>query len=218
MRSPPKLQRGVMAEKRKVTLNITEEQFWAVYYFFNHSDWDFDAIITSEWGRDSRECNVLNAERESADCVPVQNTSDDSVKDSHSGHNDHSSRDSNSNGDQNSDNNDQVSEHLDRCPHCFLSPCVTSYRQSWLGQGAHPHQRNSGLRKKRYKKFWKLMSDFGAWYLTEYQNKKRRVLGRDEDSSIVWTDREIMPDCVLDLVRGLYPNLPDQPYMGHKWW
>ena len=160
-----------MAEKRKVTLNITEEQFWAINYFFNHSDWDFDdAIIASEWNSESLEANEQSAEKESVECVPVQSTSDDRVNDNHSGHNDHIGRDNTSDGGQNSDNNDQASEDTDRCPHCFLSPCVTSYRQSWLGQGANPHQRNSGLRKTRYKKFWKLMSDFGAWGLTEYQN------------------------------------------------
>jgi hypothetical protein len=26
-----------------------------------------------------------------------------------------------------------------------------------------------------------------------------------------------MPDCVLSVVRGFYPNPPSQPCMGHKW-
>ena len=30
--------------------------------------------------------------------------------------------------------------------------------------------------------------------------------------------REIMPECVLNLVRGLYPNPPDTPILGHRWW
>jgi hypothetical protein len=37
------------------------------------------------------------------------------------------------------------------------------------------------------------------------------------DEYVVTVAREIMPDCVLSVVRGLYPNPPSQPYMGHKW-
>ena len=49
----------------------------------------------------------------------------------------------------------------------------------------------------------------------------KKVLGmcRDHvDETVVYVLREIMPECVLKLVRGLYPNLPDTPYLGHKWW
>ena len=37
------------------------------------------------------------------------------------------------------------------------------------------------------------------------------------DETVVHMLREIMTECVLKLVRGLYPNLPDTPYLGHKW-
>ena len=38
------------------------------------------------------------------------------------------------------------------------------------------------------------------------------------DETAVYVLREITPECVLKLVRGLYPNLSDTPYLGHKWW
>jgi hypothetical protein len=43
------------------------------------------------------------------------------------------------------------------------------------------------------------------------------MLARDKvDEYVVTVAREIMPDCVLSVVRGLYPNPPSQPYMGHN--
>ena len=40
----------------------------------------------------------------------------------------------------------------------------------------------------------------------------------DEEAIVcVGSIREIMQDCVLKFVRGLYPNPESQPYMGHKW-
>ncbi|KAK3097458.1 hypothetical protein FSP39_009798 [Pinctada imbricata] len=35
------------------------------------------------------------------------------------------------------------------------------------------------------------------------------------DLGEMYTLREIMPECVLDVVRDLYPNPPGRPYMGH---
>ena len=37
------------------------------------------------------------------------------------------------------------------------------------------------------------------------------------DETVVHMLREIMTECVLKLMRGLYPNIPDIPYLGHKW-
>ena len=55
----------------------------------------------------------------------------------------------------------------------------------------------------------------GVWKLQTYIQKNSRHL---EDYVSVWTLREIMPLCVVDLVRFLYQNPHGQPYMGHKWW
>lgn len=104
------------SERRDIKLKITDEQFWAIYHFFDFNDWDLqEATIYSEWAFDE---------------------------------------------DQN-----------------IRAAAGTS----------------------------------------NYVEKKQQLLHRTMDDSIVWTTREVMPHCVLNLVRGLYPNLPGQPYMGHKW-
>ena len=65
--------------------------------------------------------------------------------------------------------------------------------------------------------FWKLVDMNGGWTHHKYIRKKRRPFGLD-DSATVWVGvgsvREIMPQCILDLVRRIYPNPPEQPYMG----
>ena len=50
----------------------------------------------------------------------------------------------------------------------------------------------------------------------KYHRKKQRLLGLNGTDTVLVV-REILPQCILDLVRGIYPNLPGQPYMGHKW-
>ena len=43
------------------------------------------------------------------------------------------------------------------------------------------------------------------------------ICGDHVDETVVHVLRKIMPGCVLKLVRGLHANLPDIPYLGHKW-
>ena len=79
----------------------------------------------------------------------------------------------------------------------FLSPCVTTYRQLWLPDPhAHPHPRNSELRKQWYRKIWKLVDMNGGWRHHKYISKKRRPFGLD-DSATVWVGvgsvREVLP-------------------------
>ena len=64
----------------------------------------------------------------------------------------------------------------------------------------------------------------GAWREARYQQKKNNELRREIGNvDLVWESavgnqqREIMPECILNLVRGLYPNPPGYAYMGHKW-
>lgn len=105
------------------------------------------------------------------------------------------------------------------CPFCFCSPCVTFHRQSWLGSGQPAHGRNSAIRKTKYKKYWSMMERRNAWRHPRYLRKKSAAMQRDDvDETVVQISREIMPDCVLTVVRDLYPNPPGQPYMGHRWW
>lgn len=106
----------------------------------------------------------------------------------------------------------------DECPHCFCQPCVTAVRQRWLGQGQTARPGNNDIRKNRYKKFWKRMNDRHAWADDRYLAKKAAAQGGDiENHAWLPSVREIMPDCVLELVRELYPNPKGQRYMGHKW-
>ena len=102
------------------------------------------------------------------------------------------------------------------CQFCFCIPCVTTIHHLWLGGPARPHARNAQLRKAKYKRFWKMMDDIGAWRHPRYLRKKQRLLQTDEETVV--TDREVMPDCILNVVRSAYPNPPGQSYMGHKWW
>ena len=62
----------------------------------------------------------------------------------------------------------------------------------------------------------------GGWHDRKYVEKKERLYVLDEGDGVVQIGghggiRDVMPDCVLNLVRGLYPNPPGQSYMGHKW-
>ena len=46
---------------------------------------------------------------------------------------------------------DEETDH-DLCSDCFLSPCVTTNRQSWMGNDKRVHEKNRNLRQIRYKK------------------------------------------------------------------
>jgi hypothetical protein len=114
---------------------------------------------------------------------------------------------------------DVVNQSSSRCPFCFCEPCVTLSRQKWLGNGQSAHIRNSGLRRKMYRQFWNMLNSRNAWRHPLYLQNKSATMGHDGvDETVVRVLREIMPDCVLSLVRDLYPNPPGKPYMGHKWW
>ena len=102
------------------------------------------------------------------------------------------------------------------CPHCFLMPCIaTSQRNArWLGNGLQPHEQNAAIRKGLYQRFWNVMANLGAWRIPQYVAKKKRIGGGNR---VVYHVREIMPDCILQLCRDLYPNPKDKNYMDHKW-
>ena len=105
------------------------------------------------------------------------------------------------------------------CIFCFCSPCVTCVRQQWLGRGQDAHKRNSGIRKKLYRKFGCMMNMHGAWWHPLCVHEKETAMCQDHvDGTVAHVLREIMPEQVLKLVRGLYSNPPDTAYRGHKWW
>lgn len=113
-------------------------------------------------------------------------------------------------------------EDEEECQHCFCRPCVTNerFRQSWWGQDPRlPSRFNSRIRKDTYKKFWTMLYHRYAWHDERYRTKKRQAL-RTHNRHEGWVGyhvRDIMPDCVLTLVRTWYPNLDKVPYMGHLW-
>ncbi|CAC5400046.1 unnamed protein product [Mytilus coruscus] len=104
----------------------------------------------------------------------------------------------------------------EKCPFCLVAPCVAVSNESapWIGEGQPPSAENSGVRKEIYKRFWKIMDNLGVWYTEDYLDRKKNIGGGEW---IVYHRREIMPDCVLDLVRSKYPNPKDIPYIGHQW-
>ena len=117
-------------------------------------------------------------------------------------------------------------EDADECPYCFCRPCITdqSNRQFWWeDESQDAHDRNSGIRKGLYKKFCTMLFHRMAWHDPRYMAKKAAALAQDANRRYnVWAGgrtnkRDIMPDCVLKLMRGWYPNPPHLQYMGHRW-
>lgn len=112
------------------------------------------------------------------------------------------------------------------CEHCLSRPCVTSerYKQLWWEDREHaPSRRNSKKRKVHYKRFWVMLLHRGVWKDPRYIQRKNNAAQQD-NLDMVWSGpagcfhpRDIMPKCVLGLVRRWLPNLPTQPYMGHRW-
>ena len=106
----------------------------------------------------------------------------------------------------------------EECVFCFCSPCVTSVRQQWLGHGQDAHKRNSGIRKKLYRTFLSMLNTLLAWrHPLRVRKMVIAICGDHVDETVVHVLRKIMPECDIKLVKGLYPNLPDIPYLGHKW-
>lgn len=108
-----------------------------------------------------------------------------------------------------------------RCPHCLCQPCITNEvnRQFWWeNQAQAAHLRNIRYRKIAYKKFWTMLYHRGVWLDPEYMRRKVIALGYDPNQTeYVYHRRDIMPNCVLQIVRGWYPNPSGVPYRGHLW-
>lgn len=117
-------------------------------------------------------------------------------------------------GDKDSDPGENGNYENDRCPFCFLNPCVAQAHQHVCGEGQAASDNNPPIRKGIYRRFWSIINNLGGWNLQCYTHKK---LQEAQLANVVYLKREIMPECVIELVRGLYPNPFGQPYMGHKW-
>lgn len=112
------------------------------------------------------------------------------------------------------------------CAHCLCRPCITdpSNKQMWWEEEQQPpHARNSSIRKGLYKRFWTMLYHRQVWQDPRYLERKSLVLNQDNlRVHRVWSGgrlhkRDLMPKCVLDLVRSWLPNPPTLDYMGHRW-
>jgi hypothetical protein len=74
---------------------------------------------------------------------------------------------------------------------------------------------NSALRRVRYVSFFKVMTNLGAWKDSRYLAVK--IARANEGEWAVQHIREVMPRCILQKLRTIYPNQKDMPYMVHKW-
>lgn len=195
--------------RRQVCLNLTELEISTIQALFSHSEWDFDScVVFNNWSESNTDEVIRSCTNQEITAVcstsanfPGQDEEQLAVE-GNPGH-----------GDENE--TQQINER--ECMYCFCHPCVTTNRQIWLGNGSPPHARNSAIRKTKYKKFWTMMSVRCAWNHPRYIAKKAEKLNQGDSENIVWTLRELMPECVLSLVRNLYPNPSGRPYMGHKW-
>ncbi|XP_078589441.1 uncharacterized protein LOC144869795 isoform X3 [Branchiostoma floridae x Branchiostoma japonicum] len=116
---------------------------------------------------------------------------------------------------------------VDECRYCYCKPCITTPEPMWLGEQP-ASEANGALRRAKYKLLWGTMSNMlpSPWLDDRYLRKKERRLAEDAARAphrrrlaIVASEdvREIMPKCVLKLVRRKYPNPPGKPYVGHLW-
>ena len=85
-------------------------------------------------------------------------------------------------------------------------------------QQEEPHQRNSAIGKEHYKRFWTMLLHRGAWNDDRYLLMKTDAMSRGpRRQKFEWLKRDIMPKCVMNLVRQWFPNVAGIPYMGHMW-
>lgn len=199
-----------MEGKHKFTIYVNDEQEEAIRIFFNMNDWELVTEAAVPDGSNdelSRDNNVSSADSTASSISEgLDNNIDSDATTSRS------TEPSCSTPNYTNVRNSERSE----CPYCLLDPCVTSNRQKWLGRGQTARPSNSGIRKLRYQKFWKLLNKRGAWTKTAYLERKTQLMG-NANPAIVWTYRDMMPECVLQCVKELYPNPVGKPYIGHHW-
>ncbi|MES9904386.1 MAG: hypothetical protein ABW168_17130 [Sedimenticola sp.] len=185
-----------------MSLLVTEEQECGIRAFFHHSNWDFIEVTDGENHRTESPSGSSKA-------------------------NEYGSSLTNSSGTcTNTDTEQQeLSEHIidddldtNECQFCLRSPCVITDEQSWLGKAKRLDINNNKLRKLGYKTFWTILERRNAWRCKQYLQKNMRKLKRSAiDETVVQMKREIVPECVLTLVRNLFPNPSGIPYVGHCW-
>ncbi|CAC5410849.1 unnamed protein product [Mytilus coruscus] len=178
----------------KIALLVTEEQKETIYSLFGYYNWDVNLVDS-----DNEIAKVTTKSTQTSDIVHEE--IEDEIE-------------------QNQFLIEQDQE-CEECPFCFCKPCITSEnnRQMWWeSEPQGRHQRNHSLRKEKYKYFWTVMFHREAWKDDRYLMRKQAALERDpEFKNYTWYQRDIMPNCVLKLVRGWHPNSENITYMGHLW-
>lgn len=115
-------------------------------------------------------------------------------------------------------------EECSECMYCLCRPCVTdeTHRQLWWKtEVTEPNRKNHKERKRLYRRFWVMLLHRGVFADPRYIERKQSALLNRQAHA--WTGphgchpRDLMPKCVLSLVRTWLPNLLQQPYMGHRW-
>ncbi|CAC5400035.1 unnamed protein product [Mytilus coruscus] len=115
----------------------------------------------------------------------------------------------------------EQNDNFEECPYCLCKPCIThehNRQMWWESEIQMAHIRNSSLRKTDYKRFWTNLFHRNVWQDPRYLERKRAALRQDpRRRNYVYHRRDLMPKCVIELVRSWFPNLPNVPYMGHMW-
>ena len=75
----------------------------------------------------------------------------------------------------------QIDEEQQECPYCFLTPCATSHNHYWLGEGQPESRENHGVRKIKYRSYWKFINNSGGWNDNRYLLKKVAAGGQVKD-------------------------------------
>ena len=169
-------------------MKLTKEQFQAFEAFANFNDWDLE-ITENGWNNDntldaddSENQHVVSASVHTH--IPLDGLSGDSVIA------DRNTQNVNNGLDISQERNNDVceadinvrTENINECKFCFLDPCITTNRQSWLSSNpVRAHIRNTGIRKTKYKKFWTMIQRHDGWNDQRYMRKKTRLLARNID-------------------------------------
>lgn len=184
----------------RITINVSELQLNTITNLFNHYDWEWsEPSNNKQFSTVSTQCEELQVHEERGIENNVQPAEGVNYP------NFHIAQD----------------EHADECQYCYCKPCITNERNMqlwWESEDSEPSVRNSGLRKEKFKRFWTMMHHRNVWEDERYQSKKKEALKKDTRcKKYAWHRRDIMPKCVLQLVRKWLPNPQNIPYMGHLW-
>ena len=178
-----------------VAIKVTELQHDVIQRVFAHHDWDYEEVSLEELVEQSSAHHQDDEDGDEYD-IPGFVIEQDST--------------------------------AEECPYCFSRPCITNEdnRQLWWEeQDNEPRDWNSGLRKDVYKRLWTMLYHRKVWLDPRYIHRKNTALQQDPNrAQHAWSGpggynhrRDIMPECVLKLVRGWFPNPHGRHYMGHRW-